>query len=180
MAKEHKAIVPPVGTSRTSAASRARASAASVPPGPGGQGHPLHDRPIVIRGVLAAHHAGGHGRRAAMIIAVRRAVFLALALGATTAVGGCSGFSDASSCRRGQDAPTERGAVDAYYRGCRSVPTVVNGPYDGDKASTRYAAYADVVGFQVRYSAQRTRFLLVGRETQESAWRVLDGEGTGP
>lgn len=106
---------------------------------------------------------------------MRRSGMLVAALIGSLGLAGCSGGG--GSCHLAKDAATERGAVDAFYDGCASRPALINGPYDAGKESAQWAAFSEVVGFQVTYHGpERIRFLLVGRETPASPWRVLEGE----
>jgi hypothetical protein len=95
---------------------------------------------------------------------------------------GCSGSDSLASCDA-DPAASPRKALDAFDDPCADLrPDVVRGPYDGDKQSSRYASYAEVVEFTIERD-NKTRFVLVGKEKAVSPWRVLtaDGaEGTGP
>ena len=81
-------------------------------------------------------------------------------------------------CRGAGRGNTPDAALDAYYRGCFSKPRR-SAPTAGEEHSTRYANWASVVEYEVKYG-DRTRFVWVGKERPASEWRVLDGEGSGP
>lgn len=71
-------------------------------------------------------------------------------------------------------------AADAYYASCWSRPRRFDGPSDGGKESTAYADWFALDEFAVEYGAGTTRFLLVGKRSASSGWRVLPPEGSGP
>jgi hypothetical protein len=87
--------------------------------------------------------------------------------------------SGADSCPSGGVGKSPIAAIHDYYRSCSPRPEI-SAYGDGDKESTAYARWHATREFVVVYSDHRTRFVLVGQKTPTSAWRVLDGEGTGP
>ncbi len=66
---------------------------------------------------------------------------------------------------------------------CGPSYRIFRGPYDGNKRSTPFASYAQVVEFTIgvnNNSQGPLGFLLVGRRTAHTLWRTLEPLGSGP
>jgi len=88
-------------------------------------------------------------------------------------------------CRESASASTAPAAVNAFYDSCSDPPgsvtplVVTRGPGRGVQTPNG-DSFTDLQDFSVRYDDGRVKFLLVGRHEPDGAWRVIQGEGTGP
>ena len=110
-----------------------------------------------------------------------RVLVFAAVLVAVSILSGCGsadGFCDVSKA-----GPSSHAVITSYLRACGSDYSISRGPYDGDKPTTQYASYAQVVEYTLNVknnSEGGIAFVMVGQRTAGGSWQTLGSPGTGP
>ena len=111
----------------------------------------------------------------------KRVTLMAFVTGAVCMLSGCD--SSSSFCGTTAHGATARAAITSYVRTCGANYSISKGPYDADKATTSYAAYAHVVEYSLNVKSNSEgslAFLLVGQRAVGTPWQTLGPPGTGP
>lgn len=86
-------------------------------------------------------------------------------------------------CTKTGTGSTSTAAISAYLTRCGGDYSIEKGPYDADKATSAFAAYARVVEYTLRVANNDEgglAFLMVGKRHAGDKWRTLGPPGTGP
>ena len=131
--------------------------------------------------------ADGLGRRSFRRIVRDKRLAVALPVAAAVAVllllllRGTS--STSTFCGATGHGATAQAAIGSYLRRCGSDYTIAGGPHDGDKATTPYASYSNLVEYVLAVKNNLegdTAFEEVGQRVAGGSWQTLGLPGTGP